>query len=133
VRRVIIQIVIGAAALLALVVFVITTFLRGPAFNLYAGRLDKWVQDGGQIPTAQDQVINNCGKLVMSQAGPLGVLSYMTFDREDFHFRVDVCLKMTVNRVHKQPEFEKPEILREICGGENDLFLRLCRRSGLKP
>jgi hypothetical protein len=78
-------------------------------------------------------VVDNCGKLTLTQAGPYGAISLTAFERDEFGFRVDVCTKMTVNRVHKQPEFDKREIISTICDGEVDLFRRLCARSGLKP
>jgi hypothetical protein len=39
----------------------------------------------------------------------------MTSQRDEFHFRVDVCMSMTVNRVHKQPNFEKSQLIEAIC------------------
>ncbi len=74
--------------------------------------------------------------LVWTQAGAFERLELMTIYRDEFDFRVDVCTKMTVNRVYKQPEFENPEMVNTICADINpyhELFLRLCSRSGLQP
>jgi hypothetical protein len=56
-----------------------------------------------------------------------------TTQREEFHFRVDVCTKMTVNRVHPQPEFKKKEIVKMLCDESKViLFKKLCSGSGLR-
>jgi hypothetical protein len=60
----------------------------------------------------------------------------MTYLRDELDFRVDVCTKMTANRVYKQPEFEKPEIVKMICWDTNRyhrVFVRLCEHDGLRP
>ena len=49
-------------------------------------------------------------------------------EREEWDFRVDVCTKMTVNRVHRQPEFENPKIVRMICTEGIQIFREMCRR-----
>jgi hypothetical protein len=60
-------------------------------------------------------------------------LSLTTTQREEFHFRVDVCTKMTANRVHPQPEFEKKELVSMICDASKvALFRKLCKHSGLR-
>ena len=76
----------------------------------YFATLDKWVERGGPIVEVQGTVIETCGKLVMATASASERLSLTTTRREDFHFRVDVCAKITVNRVHPQPEFEKKRL-----------------------
>jgi hypothetical protein len=106
--------------------FVAVSAFRDKLFDLYMHRLDAWVSNGGNFKTIQSEVVENCGELIQLS----------TFYRDEFDFRVDVCAKMTVNRVYKQPEFEKPEIVDTICDDKNpyhELFRRLCRRSGLRP
>jgi hypothetical protein len=40
---------------------------------------------------------------------------------------------MTVNRVHRQPMFDNKETVSMICDkSRNPLFVRLCKRSGLR-
>ena len=56
-----------------------------------------------------------------------------TTRREDFHFRVDVCTKITVNRVHPQPEFEKKQTTVIICDqSQVALFKKLCKWGKLR-
>lgn len=99
----------------------------------YYRRLDDWVTRGGPIPEVQDTVVQTCGKLVMWTASVAEKLAFTTTRRDDFDFRVDVCVKMTVNRVHPQPEFEKPHLVKMICDESNvRLFVALCERSGLR-
>jgi hypothetical protein len=109
---------------------------RDRLFDLYTRRLDTWVSAGGDAQTVQAQIVENCGKLVMSQPGMIEQFQLMTFYRDEFDFRVDVCVKLTANRVNKQPEFEKPETVALICDDPHpyhELFRRLCRKSGLRP
>jgi hypothetical protein len=96
-------------------------------------RLDDWTNKGAVVSLVQAQVVEPCGMLVLTQAGAIDRIKLMTTSRDEFDFRVDVCTKMTVNRVYKQPEFEKPETVALICDGSNELFRRLCQRSGLRP
>lgn len=99
----------------------------------YFATLDSWVNQGGPVNEIQEQVVQTCGKLVMLTADPSEKLALSTTQREEFHFRVDVCTKMTVNRVYPQPEFEKKEIVSMICDErEVTLFRKLCKRYGLR-
>lgn len=98
----------------------------------YLSTLDAWVAKDGPVSDIQDTVIGTCGKLVLVAATASEKVALSTTQRAEFDFRVDVCAKMTVNRVHKQPEFEKPEILKSICGDSSlALFKRLCKHSGI--
>jgi hypothetical protein len=96
----------------------------------YFQTLDSWVERRGPIEDIQSTVAATCGKLVMLDATPSERVRLSTTDREEFHFRVDVCTKMTVNRVHPQPEFENRELVSQIC--KNAAFRTLCGRSGLR-
>jgi len=81
----------------------------------------------------QDTVVQTCGKLVMLTVSNSEKVALSTTQREEFHYRVDVCTKMTINRVHPQPEFEKKEIIRVICDEiKVNLFKKLCKRYGLR-
>lgn len=104
----------------------------------YLSNLDRWVSDGERLSEPQLLAsINrdlgpNCGKLVMLVASNSERSSFLTAKgREEYDFRVDVCIKMTVNRVHPQPEFAKAEIVQEICTSRTKPFAVLCQRSGL--
>jgi hypothetical protein len=116
--------------------FLAVSAFRDKLFDLYMHRLDTWVSNGGNLKTIQSEVVENCGQLILSQVGFVEDVQLSTFYRDEFDFRVDVCAKMTVNRLYKPPEFEKPEIVDTICDDKNpyhELFRRLCRRSGLRP
>jgi hypothetical protein len=90
----------------------------------YFATLDGWVNRGGPANEIQDTVVQTCGKLVMLTATGPEKLALTTTQRDEFHFRVDVCAKMTVNRVHRQPEFEKKEIVSMICDESNVSLFR---------
>lgn len=91
----------------------------------YFGTLDTWVARGGRVEDVQSTVVETCGKLVM--------LNATSGERVRLHFRVDVCTKLTVNRVHPQPEFQKREIVSMVCDpGKLELFVKLCARNGLR-
>ncbi len=99
----------------------------------YFQTLDGWVKRGGPVNELQDTVVKTCGKLVMLTASNSEKVSLSTTQRGEFHHRVDVCTKMTVNRVHPQPEFEKKEIIRMICDeSKENLFKKLCKRYGFR-
>ncbi|MEO8341640.1 MAG: hypothetical protein ABI604_18375 [Nitrospirota bacterium] len=99
----------------------------------YFSTLDGWVKGGGQINEVQNTVVQTCGKLVMLTVNDTEKLALSTTRREDFDFRVDVCVQMTVNRSHPQPQFKKTEIVQMICDDNTVVvFKKLCRRSGLR-
>jgi hypothetical protein len=99
----------------------------------YFRTLNSWVGRGGPIDEVQGTVVATCGKLVMLNATPSERVRLSTTDRDEFHFRVDVCTKMTVNRVHAQPEFQKKELVSRICDQRGvEVFTKLCTRSGLR-
>ena len=103
-----------------------------PLKRLYFKRLDQWVRDGGKPGEVQRTVVRTCGKLVMLTASSRKRLSFTGKNRKEFDFRVDVCVKMTVNRIHPQPEFKKPEIVNMICRETKvRLFKEMCVRFGL--
>ncbi len=99
----------------------------------YFRTLDGWVTRGGPIEEVQGTVVWTCGKLVMLDATPSEKVRLSTSEREEFHFRVDVCMQMTVNRVHPQPVLQKKEMVTMICDTSGrPLFTRLCKQSGLR-
>jgi hypothetical protein len=99
----------------------------------YFKTLDDWVTQGGSLDNVQKTVAGTCGKLVMWAASAREKVGFMASQRAEFDFRVDVCVKMTVNRVYKQPEFEKPQLVQSICDKSGvTLFTMLCKRSGLR-
>jgi hypothetical protein len=98
----------------------------------YLSTLDEWVAKGGPVSEIQERVVGTCGKLILAAASPSERVTLSTTQRDEFDFRVDVCSKMTVHRVHKQPEFENREIIKNICGGNSlPIFKRLCKHSGI--
>ena len=130
--RIFAAVTIGVITVVIAVLIFVTSW-RDTRFEFYVHRLDGWVNKGGVLATLQSDVVENCGKLVLSQATPLELGRMITVDRSDFHFRVDVCTKMTVNRVNKQPEFNNEHLVTVTCAGDDELFPRLCARSGLLP
>ena len=113
-----------AVAFAAMLLFVvaITTVFKPTLFDLYVRNLDTWAENGGHISSLQTDVVDNCAKLILSQAGPRGALSLAIFDRDELDFRVDVCVKIAVNRIHKQPEFENPATVSMICNSQLEIF-----------
>jgi hypothetical protein len=100
--------------------------------EMYLETLNGWVKRGGPVNEIQDTVVQTCGKLVMLNVSASEKVALSTTQKEEYHFRVDVCMKMTVNRVHPQPEFEKKEIVKMICQESKvALFKKLCEQSGL--
>jgi len=99
----------------------------------YFSKLDDWVKRGGNINDVQNVIVDTCAKLVMATVDLSEMTALSTTQREEFHFRVDVCTKMTVNRVHPQPEFDKKITLKIICGDSDViLFKKLCHISGFQ-
>ncbi len=64
-----------------------------------------------------------CGKL------SLAYRNNINFKRDEFDFDVDVCMKATVHRRIKQPEFSNPLIVNKICSPSNEFFHNLCRKA----
>jgi len=123
--------------LLLLAVFPTLTYAEKSATEQleekYFQTLDGWVKKGGPINELQDTVVKTCGKLIMLTASTSEKVALSATQRDEFHHQVDVCTKMTVNRVHPQPEFEKKEIVKMICDeSKEDLFKKLCRRYGFR-
>jgi hypothetical protein len=98
----------------------------------YFGTLDEWVKGGGSKDEVQQKVIETCGKLVMLDATTSQKITFMTTDREEFHFRVDVCLKVTANRVYPQPQLQDPKVVKMICESPIVLFRKLCKWAELR-
>jgi len=109
----------------------------------YFAELDAWVargpmfragekEDAVAIKARVQPLVQTCGKLMMATATPQQRAAFLTTERHEWDFRVDVCTKMTVNRLHEQPEFQKPELVQAICNSTIPVFGRLCVRSGLR-
>jgi hypothetical protein len=58
---------------------------RDEFYRLYTSRLDAWVAHA-DVKTIQADVVENCGKLVMSQARPFERLQLMTADAVDLDY-----------------------------------------------
>lgn len=101
----------------------------------YFSILDGWVTDGGRTDDVQARVVETCGKLTtlwMTEAQRAALMRADKAIAEEFRFGVSVCTKMTVNRVHQQPEFQKAELVSATCDrGGPRYFRRLCDLSGL--
>lgn len=132
----VIVIILSLAVVVLITGTLLISALRDRFFSFNMEKLDSWVKNGAPVSTLQTEVADTCSSLVLSQAGALERLELLFIFRDELDFRIDVCTKMTANRVYKQPEFEKPEIVNMICDDPkpfHELFRRLCRRSGLRP
>jgi hypothetical protein len=97
----------------------------------YLAALDEWVRLGGNVNTIQKDVVQTCGKLALTYGTAAENAALLT-DTEELSFRADVCAKMTINRVHPQPEFEDAKIISSICDGQQKFYIALCKRIGLR-
>ena len=100
--------------------------------NEYLARLDAWVAGGGDLATVQDDVVANCGQLVMLAASAAEREAFLGANQQEFELRLEICTGITVNRVHPQSAFEHAELVALICDGDNRLYTRLCARGGLR-
>ena len=97
----------------------------------YFARLDEWVGRGAPAEDVES-VNETCQRLVVLHATTLEKLRFMTVDREEAQFRIDICVKLTAHRAHSQPEFSNPEVVTIVCGSDvSALFRKLCNRTGL--
>lgn len=129
---------LGALLALALSVGLVAAMIFLPVLaekleKRYFDRLDSWVSRGGPKEEAQTQVVETCGKLVMLDATAWQKITFTTTEREEFHFRVDVCLKVAANRVYPQPPLQKPEMVKMICNSPIVLFRKLCKWGLTQP
>lgn len=98
----------------------------------YLQTLDDWVARGAPMAELQDTVVSTCGKFVLLTTSTTERASLLTTARDEFDFRVDVCTKMMVHRVHPQKEFQDTVILNAVCRrSEVDAFKALCREARL--
>ena len=100
---------------------------------LYLSRLDAWVASR-DLKVVQEEVVGNCGKLMYLRDPSLGSATSAEL-KETLDMRIDVCAKITVHRVHPQPEFSKPAINKIVCGDmpKNEPVLGvLCAKAGVK-
>lgn len=100
---------------------------------LYLSRLDTWVTTG-DMKVIQEEVVGNCGKLMYLRDPSLGSAASKEL-QETMDMRIDVCTKITVHRVHPQPEFSKPAINKIVCGDmpKNEPVIGvLCEKAGVK-
>ena len=100
--------------------------------NEYLSRLDDWVASGGDFVSLQDEVVANCGKLVMVAASETERQAFLGANQQEFDLRLEICTGITLNRIRPQPAFTQPELVALICDGDNRLYARLCGRSGLR-
>jgi hypothetical protein len=98
----------------------------------YLRALDGWVARGGPISEVDHTVVPACGQLVMVRLSTGEKIALSTTRRKDFHFRVDVCVKTTVNRVYPQPDLTKENVAAVCDDPRVPLFAVLCKRSGLR-
>lgn len=104
----------------------------GKVEKKYFQTLDDWVSRGGPIKELEETVVKTCGKLVMLTARTKDKVAMLTTERREYDFRVDVCAKATAHRIYPQSEFENKEIMKLLCGSEEQLFVKLLAWSGLR-
>jgi len=103
--------------------------------KLYLQKLDKWVSDGGDVNSVQEQVITNCGKLFYMHVDPERIPNLSVDAREGYDQLIDICSKITVNRVHPQPEFEDPKTVKLVCidiAADHPVIGKLCQKANLQ-
>ncbi len=103
---------------------------------VYLAKLDAWVNDGSKINEITDRVLKPCGEMIIATASAKDQVSFTTTKggREEFDVRVDVCVKLTVQRTMPQPVFENPTLVRFACRDMAQLhpvFKDLCARARL--
>lgn len=94
--------------------------------------IDSWDSGGRQLSEIQEKIVKPCGELVILFATNKERLSFITTNRNEFDFRVDVCVKASIHKIYPQPEFQNPKIVEMLCTSEDQLFQRLCDRAGLR-
>jgi hypothetical protein len=57
---------------------------------------------------------------------------YLRSHRDELEARVDICVKLTVHRVRKQPGFDDPKVIGMMCDLNDRVFNQLCVRAGLR-
>ena len=94
--------------------------------------LDNWVGQGGKIEEVESLVQPACGWLVFLYATPRERKGFPGNLREEWDFRIDVCTKGTIHRIHPQPEFANKEITDRLCAPDkNKLWPVICERAGV--
>ena len=116
--------------LLALTVVQIEPF-ASKLEEMYFQRLDEWVRAKGAIQEVNTVIVPTCGRLVLLLSTIPENVGFLSTQREDWDFHVDMCVQMTVNRVYPQPFLKKAEVIEEICHkNKGRFFATMCRRSG---
>ncbi|MEX2150007.1 MAG: hypothetical protein WD793_07320 [Steroidobacteraceae bacterium] len=96
--------------------------------------LDDWVKEGGPLSDVRSRVVDNCTKLVLGTVDYSEWAALHTTRRAELDFRVDVCVKATIHRVHPQPELSNAMFVAMLCGESNvALYRQLCARANLDP
>lgn len=94
----------------------------------YLDKLDEWAKNPS-METIKTGVQKNCAGLVFVSATPDEAKQFAQGkERDEWDFRVDVCTKMTVNRIYPQVEFKNPKIVEMICKEGIPIFREMCRR-----
>lgn len=107
-----------AAGLVALVIMIF--YVLSPAYEkLYLARLDDWAKRGAPVAEVNTTVVPSCGKLVLATAGFGETPGLLLWNRAEFAFRVDVCVKAAVNKTYPQPEFKNKKIIQTLCSSDN--------------
>jgi len=95
--------------------------------------LDDWVAAGGKVEDINKSLLPACAKLVSLYATAEERREFPRALREEWDFRVDVCVKGTVHRRHPQPEFENKQITDQLCSPDNNkLWSVVCQRAGVR-
>ncbi len=101
------------------------------AEEMYFQTLDEWVRRKGAIEEVNTVIAPTCGRLVSLLSTMTENVGFLSIRRDDWDFRLDVCVQMTVNRVYPQPFLQKPEVIEVTCHKNNGrFFTTMCRRSG---
>lgn len=98
----------------------------------YFKKFDAWVAAGGKVETIEAEVGQTCGKLIFMNSSPTEYARYTADKREDFDMYMDMCIKITVNRVHKQDFSANQKMVDAACKYSLPIIAKVCDRAGLK-
>ncbi len=96
------------------------------------GQLDTWVAEGGDLSQVANTLAPTCSQLAVLIATEAERDGFLNTNREEYNLRVDVCTKITMHRVHPQPEFGDPRMMSLVCDRGLPLYQRLCRQGGFR-
>jgi hypothetical protein len=107
-------------------------YVLSPGYEkLYLAKMDDWTKRGAAFAEINTLVLPSCGKLVLTTASFGELPGLLLWNREEFDFRVDVCVKAVINQKYPQPEFRNKKIVESLCNSHNGAFSVLTTHFGI--